>query len=110
MSGIVVACAVRLGNAIDKKTAKVGVVGLGYVGLPLLLEFSRGGFPVLGFDIDSEKVACLQSGASYILHIDPARIRAALDGGRFEATADFSRLAEADAILICVPTPLTRQR
>src|SRR5438128_2352100 len=110
MSELAVAAVDGLARAIEGKTARVGVIGLGYVGLPLLLEFSRSGFPVVGFDVDREKVATLQGGGSYILHIDPARIRAALDGGRFEATADFSRLAEADAILICVPTPLTRQR
>jgi UDP-N-acetyl-D-glucosamine dehydrogenase len=100
----------RLAAAIEGKTARVGVIGLGYVGLPLLLEFNRGGYPVLGFDIDRDKVARLKRGESYIAHIAQARIEAALEGGRFDATSDFARLAEADAILICVPTPLTPQR
>jgi len=100
----------RLAEAIDGKTARVGVIGLGYVGLPLLLEFARGGYPVLGFDVDREKVTRLKRGESYIAHIPAARIRGALDEGRFDATSDFTRLAEADAILICVPTPLTPQR
>jgi UDP-N-acetyl-D-glucosamine dehydrogenase len=100
----------RLAGAVDGKTARVSVIGLGYVGLPLLLEFGRGGYPVLGFDIDREKVARLQRGESYISHIAAARIGAALQTGRFEATSDFTRLSEADAILICVPTPLTPQR
>jgi UDP-N-acetyl-D-glucosamine dehydrogenase len=100
----------RLAEAIEGKTARVGVIGLGYVGLPLLLEFSRGGYPVLGFDIDREKVARLRRGESYIAHIAAERIRGALDTGRFDATSDFARLSEADAILICVPTPLTPQR
>ena len=100
----------RLAEAIEGKTARVGVIGLGYVGLPLLLEFGRGGYSVLGFDIDREKVARLKRADSYIAHIPGARIRGALDSGRFDATSDFTRLSEADAILICVPTPLTRQR
>jgi UDP-N-acetyl-D-mannosaminuronate dehydrogenase/intein/homing endonuclease len=100
----------RLASAIDARTAKVGVIGLGYVGLPLVLEFHRAGFPVMGFDIDQAKVDALHAGKSYIAHIDGARIGAAVKGGRFDATSDFRRLAEADAILICVPTPLTRQR
>jgi len=110
MAKTTVTVADGLARAIEDKTARVGVIGLGYVGLPLVLEFIRGGFPVVGFDIDHEKVAHLQGGASYISHIDPARIRAARESGRFEATADFSRLSEADAVIICVPTPLTPQR
>ncbi len=110
MSGSAGELASRLQGAIEARTARVGVIGLGYVGLPLLLEFHRGGFPVIGFDIDGQKVNALRAGTSYIAHIDAARIRAALKGGRFDATADFSRLAEPDAILICVPTPLTPQR
>jgi UDP-N-acetyl-D-glucosamine dehydrogenase len=100
----------RLAGAIEARTAKVGVIGLGYVGLPLVLEFHRAGFPVIGFDIDAQKVDALRRGSSYIAHIDAARIAAAVKGGRFDATSDFGRLAEADAILICVPTPLTPQR
>src|SRR5437016_3284153 len=88
----------RLEGAIEARTAKVGVIGLGYVGLPLVLEFHRAGFPVIGFDIDGQKVDALRAGTSYIAHIDAARIGAAVKGGRF------------DAILICVPTPLTPQR
>jgi UDP-N-acetyl-D-glucosamine dehydrogenase len=102
--------AARLQGAIEAKTAKVGVIGLGYVGLPLVLEFHRAGFSVVGFDIDAKKVDALRAGNSYIAHIPAPRIRAAMEGGRLQATADFGRLAEADAILICVPTPLTPQR
>ncbi|MCE9616295.1 MAG: nucleotide sugar dehydrogenase [Lentisphaerae bacterium] len=95
--------------------AKIGVVGLGYVGLPLLIEFAKAGFPVLGFDTDSQKNAKLKRGESYIRHIDPARIQtvfnpSAPDPRRADATSDFSRAAECDAILICVPTPLTEHR
>jgi UDP-N-acetyl-D-glucosamine dehydrogenase len=102
------AAALRL--AIDARTARVGVIGLGYVGLPLVELFAGKGFPVVGFDIDSSKVEKLQAGQSYIGHIGGDRVAALRDSGRFEATADFSRLGEADAILICVPTPLGKHR
>jgi UDP-N-acetyl-D-glucosamine dehydrogenase len=90
--------------------ALVGIIGLGYVGLPLALAFVEKGFCVLGFEVDPEKVQKLNRGEGYIQHLDHGRIAAARAMGKFEATADFSRLAEPDAILICVPTPLTPQR
>ncbi len=99
-----------LRRAIADRTARVGVIGLGYVGLPLVELFAGGGFPVLGFDIDEAKVDRLRARRSYIGHIASGRIAALLDGGRFDPTADFARLAEADAILICVPTPLGAHR
>ncbi|HMB05872.1 MAG TPA: nucleotide sugar dehydrogenase [Isosphaeraceae bacterium] len=102
--------ALRLERAIGDRTARVGVIGLGYVGLPLVELFASRGFTVLGLDIDSAKVARLQAGQSYIGHIASERVSALRDGGRFEATADFSRLVEVDAILICVPTPLGMHR
>jgi UDP-N-acetyl-D-glucosamine dehydrogenase len=87
----------------------VGIIGLGYVGLPLAKAFSQAGFRVLGFDIDPAKVAKLERGESYIGHISSATIRQMQAQG-FSATSDFQRLGEADAILICVPTPLTEAR
>ncbi len=90
--------------------AKIGIIGLGYVGLPLALTFVDKGFDVLGFDVDPEKIAHLERGSSYIKHLDPARVAAAARGGKLRATTDFGRLGEPDAILICVPTPLTAQR
>ncbi|HWN43423.1 MAG TPA: NAD(P)-binding domain-containing protein, partial [Thermoanaerobaculia bacterium] len=99
-----------LRGRIEGRTAKVGIVGLGYVGLPLALAFAERGFPVLGFDVDPAKVEALGRGECYIRHLDAERVRAQTGTGRLEATADFERLPEADAILICVPTPLTRQR
>jgi UDP-N-acetyl-D-glucosamine dehydrogenase len=96
----------RLKRAIESKEARVGVIGLGYVGLPLALAFTERGFRVLGFDVDGRKVEQLNRGASYIPHLDAHRVRAAVDSDRLEATADFDRLPEADAIVICVPTPL----
>ncbi len=100
----------RLEAAIKNKTARVGVIGLGYVGLPLIHAFTQSGFSCLGFDVDPRKVESLQAGRSYIKHIDSATVAQWLAGGRFEATADMRRLAEADALLICVPTPLTESR
>lgn len=95
---------------IEDRSACVAVIGLGYVGLPLVELFADKGFRVLGFDIDPRKVEKLQAGESYIGHIDSERIRLLRDSGRFEATADFDRLSEPDAILICVPTPLGEHR
>ena len=94
---------------IKERRFKVGVIGMGYVGLPLAMEFSLAGFGVRGFDVDGEKVRKLNAGESYIRHIPAGRIREALSKG-FLATADFSGIAECDAILICVPTPLTGNR
>jgi UDP-N-acetyl-D-glucosamine dehydrogenase len=90
---------------IDARTTRIGIIGLGYVGLPLTLLFSEEGFHVTGFDIDPSKVATLNAGESYIHRIEPAHIAAAQSAG-FEATTDFSRIPEVDAVLICVPTPL----
>src|SRR5260370_6191339 len=94
---------------IEAKAARVGIIGLGYVGLPLAHAFARNGVAVLGFDVDAAKVAKLQAGKSYIKHITDEMI-AAMRKNHFEATDQFERLSEADAILICVPTPLTEAR
>lgn len=99
-----------LAAAIEARTARVGVVGLGYVGLPLALTFAEAGFPVLGFDVDAEKVEALSRGESYIDHAPAEALAPLVSSGRLEATADFDRLPEADAILLCVPTPLSPQR
>ena len=95
---------------IQDRSSTVGIVGLGYVGVPLALTFVEAGFPVLGFDVDPEKVATLNAGESYIEHIEEEGVRKAVEAHSFEATSDFGRLAEADAILICVPTPLDAER
>lgn len=100
----------QLIDRINAKQARVGVIGLGYVGLPLVMEFCGAGFTVVGFDVDKVKVEKLSRGESYIRHIPTAKIRAQVDTGRLTATTDFARVADVDAILICVPTPLTRQR
>ncbi|HLH31994.1 MAG TPA: nucleotide sugar dehydrogenase, partial [Terriglobia bacterium] len=97
-------------SKIQKHQAKVGVVGLGYVGLPLVLRFGEEHFPVIGFDVDTTKVRKLMAGESYIRHIPGARLQTLIKEGQFEATSDFNRLAEADCIIICVPTPLTAKK
>ena len=102
------ATAELLRNIRDRR-AKVGIIGLGYVGLPLARCFAAGGFSVLGFDVDRVKIDKLQRGESYIGHIPP-RVVAEMRGHGFEATDRFERLTEPDAILICVPTPLTDAR
>ena len=91
------------------RSAVIGIIGLGYVGLPLSLRYSAVGFKVLGIDIDAGKVGKLNAGASYIEHIAAAQIARARSNG-FEATTDFSRAGEADALIICVPTPLNAYR
>ncbi|MEI6232584.1 MAG: nucleotide sugar dehydrogenase [Planctomycetota bacterium] len=93
-----------------KKSLVVGVVGLGYVGLPLALQFARCGHKVIGLDVDAEKTTALNNGQSYIRHIAAADIVTARNAGLLEATTDFSRAAELDAAIICVPTPLTKNR
>ena len=95
---------------IQAHEARVGIVGLGYVGLPLVLRFAEEHFPVLGFDVDPAKVRKLQDGESYIRHIPAKRLRVLIKEKRFEPTTDFQRLAEADCIIICVPTPLTPKK
>jgi UDP-N-acetyl-D-glucosamine dehydrogenase len=91
---------------IKSKTAITGIIGLGYVGLPLGLEFANNGFKVIGFDVDEKKIPILNSGKSYIRHIKEERIKKVIDSKMFKATSDFSLLSTCDCIIICVPTPL----
>jgi UDP-N-acetyl-D-glucosamine dehydrogenase len=95
---------------IENKSAVIGIIGLGYVGLPLLLRFTEVGYRVLGFDTDPVKIEKLAAGASYLKHIPAERILAALSSGLFEGTTDFSQARKADALIICVPTPLNNHR
>src|SRR3990172_2919921 len=99
----------RLIQKILKKEVTVGVIGLGYVGLPLVLRFCEEGYRVLGFDVDSKKIATLKSGKSYLKSIPSSRVSPYLRHELFNVTDDFSRLKEPDCILICVPTPLTEK-
>lgn len=91
------------------KSAIIGIVGLGYVGLPLMLRYTEVGYKVIGFDIDQSKVDALSQGKSYIEHIPQTSIKNAIKNG-FEATIDFKRVSEADALILCVPTPLNKYR
>jgi UDP-N-acetyl-D-glucosamine dehydrogenase len=95
---------------IARREYTIGVIGLGYVGLPLILRFGEVGFQVIGFDVDAGKVKQLNEGGSYIQNISAARVQALLASRRLEATTDLERLAEPDAVIICVPTPLTQHR
>lgn len=99
-----------LTSKIVSKQALVGVIGLGYVGLPLIDAFVDAGFACLGFDIDDAKTQQLNAGSSYIAHVPSSRVSQWRDSGRFEATGDLFRLSEPDVIVICVPTPLTSDR
>jgi UDP-N-acetyl-D-glucosamine dehydrogenase len=94
-----------LTSKLEARTARIGVIGLGYVGLPLVLLFSEQDFRITGFDIDAKKVDALTRGGSYIVRIPETEIQAAIGKG-FTATADYSQIADMDAIIICVPTPL----
>jgi UDP-N-acetyl-D-glucosamine dehydrogenase len=97
-------------DRIHSRAALIGIIGQGYVGLPLALVFEEAGFAVRGFDVDRKKVDALNAGTSYIKHIGSERVAKAIASGRFKATTNFDELAECDAILICVPTPLGKHR
>jgi UDP-N-acetyl-D-glucosamine dehydrogenase len=97
-------------ESIRTRAARVGVIGLGYVGLPLVLLFEEAGFPVLGFDVDTKKTEMLNRGETYIRHIGSDRIAKAFANERVLATTDFDRLGECDAVIVCVPTPLGAHR
>jgi len=100
----------KLIDLIRKRNARIGIIGLGYVGLPLVVEFSSAGFDVTGFDLDSTKVRKLRRGISYIGHIPSSKIRECVKKGKFTPTDDFSLIREVDCIIICVPTPLNEHR
>lgn len=96
-------------NKLSNKTAVIGILGLGYVGLPLMIRYADIGFKVIGIDIDQAKVDRLNQGSSYIEHIPSSDVQASIEKG-FEATTDFSRASEADTLILCVPTPLNKYR
>ncbi|HLM45540.1 MAG TPA: NAD(P)-binding domain-containing protein, partial [Myxococcaceae bacterium] len=95
---------------IRRREARVGVVGMGYVGLPLGMAFAEAGFPVTGLDVDTRKVDSIGKGESYIKHIPSAPLKELTSAGKLKATTDFARAKEMDCIIICVPTPLTASR
>jgi nucleotide sugar dehydrogenase len=98
--------ALSLESKIKRKEARIGIIGMGYVGLPLVKTFLSKGFEVLGFDIDEKKVDLLNQGKSYIKHVTGEELKAFLKKKKFQATTDFELLSKVDVILICVPTPL----
>ena len=100
----------QLLKSIQDKSCTVGIIGLGYVGLPLIDAYIKAGFSAIGFDVDQKKVDTLLTGTSYIAHIEHTTIAGWLEQKRFDATVDMSRLGEADVVLICVPTPLSDSR
>src|SRR6476661_10406853 len=97
-------------NRVDSRRARIGVIGLGYVGLPLAAEFAKTGFRVTGFEIDAKRVAALKAGRSYIQDVPTRDIRELVAAGRFHGTLDFDELKTMDAVEICVPTPLRKTR
>ncbi|NBC27157.1 MAG: nucleotide sugar dehydrogenase [Bacteroidetes bacterium] len=97
-------------DKINNKTYKVGIIGLGYVGLPLMWTFHKKEMPVIGFDLDPHKVDCITSGTPYIKHLGEEMMGILSKSDRCEATTDFNRMDEADALLMCVPTPLNHHR
>jgi len=98
----------RLIKKFEDRSARVGIVGIGYVGLPLAVVFAEAGFTVIGVDPAEEKVAAINRGESYILDVDSARVRALVDAGKLSASTDYSVLQDVDAVSICVPTPLRK--
>ena len=100
----------ELKDKILNKKAHIGIIGLGYVGLPLGLAFAAKGFNVLGFDLDERKIKFLEKGQSYIKHISKEKIKKVISNGKLKVTTDFSKLPKVDAIIICVPTPLDEHR
>lgn len=97
-------------SKIEQKTAKIGIVGLGYVGLPLAATFLNKGFSVIGLDIDATKIDMLIGGVAYIEYMDPQPLKQAVNNKRFEPVTNFSKAREADVLILCVPTPLTKHR
>ena len=100
----------ELGDRIDRREARIGLIGLGYVGLPLAVEFARSGFRVTGFDLDAEKVRAVGEGLSYVEDVPAEDVAKAVGEGKLSASTDFAELSALDVINICVPTPLTRSK
>src|SRR5262245_55460030 len=100
----------ELGKLIAEKRAVVGVVGLGYVGLPLVIEFCLKGLKGIGFEVDAKKANDINAGLSHIVDVPSENVKKCVEAGTLTATTDFSRLAECDVIIICVPTPLRKTK
>jgi UDP-N-acetyl-D-mannosaminuronate dehydrogenase len=102
--------AIALAKRIEARSSCVGIIGMGYVGLPLAVATFSGGYPVLGFDVDPQKISALNNGESPIGRIDNKTVAGMRESGRFEVTNDYARLAGCDVIILCVPTPLNKYR
>ncbi len=100
----------ELKNLITEKTARIGVIGLGYVGLPLIIEFALKGYETVGFEVDAKKVDALNQGTSHIVDVPSENVQKAIAAGKFTATTDFAELKNCDVIIICVPTPLRKTK
>ena len=100
----------ELKNLITEKSANIGVIGLGYVGLPLIMEFALKGYPTIGFEVDTKKVDTLNQGSSHIVDVPSENVQKAIADGKFKATTDFAELTNCDVIIICVPTPLRKTK
>ena len=94
-------------RSVKSNNMKIAIVGLGYVGLPLSLQFARSCVTVVGLDVDAEKVALLNDGQSYIKHIDSSLLAEVVKSGKFSASTDFSRIKQVEAVILCVPTPFS---
>src|SRR6476660_6229519 len=95
---------------MEQERMKIAIIGLGYVGLPLLLQFARSNVKVVGLDIDPAKVESITQGRSYIKHIESADLQEQVTAGHFSASTDFSLIRQVNAVIICVPTPLNKNR
>jgi UDP-N-acetyl-D-glucosamine dehydrogenase len=100
----------ELKNKLTNHDAKIGIIGLGYVGLPLAVELAKSGFKVTGFEVDAKKVKSISAGISYILDVDTDAVRTLRDQNKLKATTDFKYLKQMDAVIICVPTPLRKSK
>src|SRR5687767_12510677 len=100
----------ELETSISDRSASIGVIGLGYVGLPLIVEFCLKGFEGIGFEVDTKKANAINAGTSYILDVSDENVKKCVDSGKLSATTDFSRLKDCDVIIICVPTPLRKTK
>ena len=98
----------ELEKLIADKSASIGVIGLGYVGLPLIVEFALKGFRGIGFEVDEKKADAINAGRSYIVDVPNENVQKCVEAGKLSATTDFSKIAECDALIICVPTPLRK--
>jgi UDP-N-acetyl-D-glucosamine dehydrogenase len=97
-------------SKIIERRAVIGIIGLGYVGLPLAVEFSRGGFSTIGFEVDKTRIDNINSGASYIPDVPTEMVRSLVEHAKLSATSDFTKLRDVDAVIICVPTPLRKTK